>query len=106
MWKRSGSALWNFVSTLCNTAARPAFSAQPPRIPMKPTAAQALQDGWTPDRIIQLRERLGLTQKEFALCLGYSHPSRVSELEAGTRKVTLPVAILLEYLDRYGPLDA
>ena len=46
-----------------------------------------------------------MNQAPFALAVGYSHASRVSELEAGTREVSPSVALLLEYLDCYGPLD-
>ena len=45
-----------------------------------------------------------MKQEPFALAIGYSHASRVSELEAGTRDPSPSVVLLLEYLDRYGPL--
>ena len=72
---------------------------------MTDEALTSLRREWTPERIASLRGRLRMGQAPFALAVGYSHASRVSELEAGTREVSPSVALLLEYLDCYGPLD-
>lgn len=65
---------------------------------------EELQAAWGPGQIASLRGRLRMNQDEMAARLGYSHRNRVSELENGTRDVTPSVALLLEYLDRHGPL--
>ncbi len=73
---------------------------------MKPDDLQALRSAWSPARISALRERLRMKQGEFGLALGYSHGARVSELESEDRERETPAqaALLLEYLDRFGPL--
>ena len=73
---------------------------------MPPDELQTLRDSWGADRIAALRERLRLKQPEFGLLIGYSHGARVSELERSDRDAETPtqVAIILEYIDRYGPL--
>lgn len=59
---------------------------------------------WTPDRIKALRKRLGYNQTQMARALGYTHASRVSELENGVVKPTDTIRLLLEHLDRHGDL--
>ena len=59
---------------------------------------------WTPERIRELRERLDLTQTEFARVLGYDRFQSVSDLEQGRRKPGGPVVKLLDILHVYGPL--
>ena len=71
---------------------------------MTEESIRTIQSSWTPERIGSLRGRLRMNQPPFARAIGFSHGSRVSELEAGTREVSPSVALLLEYLDRYGPL--
>ena len=51
---------------------------------------------WTPDRIRQLRKRLGLTQAEFADELGYKRYQTISEFENGERE---PPATTQKVLD-------
>ena len=65
-----------------------------------------LISAWTPERIASLRGRHRMKQEPFALAIGYSHASRVSELEAGAREPSPSVVLLLEYLDRFGPITA
>ena len=64
-----------------------------------------LRAKWTGSAAAQLRVRLDLTQKQMAPQLGYTHENRVSALENRDGIAPACVAVVLEYLDRYGPLD-
>lgn len=54
---------------------------------------------YTPDRIRQLRDDLGMTQEEFAARLGYSRV-HVSRLENGKKTATKVLDIALESIAR------
>jgi DNA-binding transcriptional regulator YiaG len=56
-----------------------------------------------PREIRALRERLGMTQQQFAFRLGLATRGAVTRLENGTRKPTGPVAELLRLLDQITP---
>ena len=58
---------------------------------------------WTPQRIADLRKRLGLSQSDFAQALGLSRTASVSDLENGRTNATGPTARLLDYVERHGP---
>ena len=55
---------------------------------------------WTGERIRELRERLGLTQAQFAERLGYSSYVMISYLERGEREPSGPVQKLLDVLEK------
>ena len=59
---------------------------------------------WTPEKIKDLRARLGMTQGEFAEAMGYGSNTRVSELENGRREPSGPASRLLDHLDARGAL--
>jgi transcriptional regulator with XRE-family HTH domain len=71
----------------------------PKRIPLK-----------TGDDLRKARERLGLTQGEFALQLGFASGAggqvHVSKLENGVHPITRSVAIIVRHLLKHGPLTA
>ena len=54
---------------------------------------------WTPERIKQLREKLKLTQVQFAARLGVYQP-RIAEYEAGTRIIRPTMQRLLDMVER------
>lgn len=59
-----------------------------------------------PSEFKEARLSLGLTQKQAAQVLGYSHHARVSSVERGERKAGGAVIRLLRaYLDGYRPKD-
>ena len=58
---------------------------------------------WTPQRIADLRKRLGLSQSDFAAALGLSRTASVSDLENGRTNATGPTARLLDYIEQHGP---
>jgi transcriptional regulator with XRE-family HTH domain len=51
-----------------------------------------------PDQIRRLRERLGLTQAQFAERIGLQHKASVSRLESGTRTAKGPLLAALQML--------
>lgn len=54
----------------------------------------------------EIRVTLGLRQSELGRFLGYSHPSRISEFEIGSRAVpSLLVRLMRAYRDGYRPAD-
>ena len=53
----------------------------------------------TPIEIRALRERLKMTQVEFARRLKLNHRASISRLESGTREATGPLLALLQLLD-------
>ena len=55
---------------------------------------------WTPERIKQLRKRLGLTQQKFADKLGYARRETVAELESGKFAPNKQAQILLDMIER------
>ena len=60
----------------------------------------------TPAEIRSARLALGLTQKQLAPLLGYSHHTQVSVIERGAAKAGDAVVLLLvAYLDGYRPDD-
>ena len=61
---------------------------------------------WTGAHIRALREREGLDQAAFALCLGYRAQARVSEIETDRRTPGDSVLLLLDYIEAYGVLPA
>ena len=60
----------------------------------------------TPADIRAARDKLALTQAQFARVLGYGDVARVSELERGERRPGPAVVLLLRaYLGGYRPAD-
>ena len=60
----------------------------------------------TPEEFRAARARLGLTQFAMARLLGFSHLSRISEMENGKTNISASVERLLRaYLDGYRPGD-
>lgn len=53
---------------------------------------------WTPEAISDVRAALGLSQTAMAPLLGYTRPQSVGDLEAGKRKPSGAVCILLGQL--------
>ena len=62
---------------------------------------------WTGEQIKRLRERLGLTQHEFALLVGLQTRSAINQLEKGRRHPTGVLSRVLDLIDsdnrRYKP---
>ena len=57
-----------------------------------------------PADILHARDKLGLTQAQFAQVLGYGHVMRVSQLERGERHPSpAAVRLIAAYLDGYRP---
>ena len=61
---------------------------------------------WTPERIVALRKRLGLTQAEMAESLGYDLARSVSDLENDRRKPSGAVCVLLDLMDTFDGLPS
>jgi len=60
----------------------------------------------TPAEIRSARLALGLTQKQLATLLGYSHHTQVSVIERGVARPGAAVTLLLvAYLDGYRPAN-
>ena len=57
------------------------------------------QQAMTPERIRRIRERLQLTQQEFASRLGFTARFYVSHLEAGRKQPTPTLAVLLRLVE-------
>ncbi len=55
----------------------------------------------TPDEFRAIRQRLGLTQAQLAVYLGYGSPMRISEFERETNPRPVPrmLAMVMEALD-------
>lgn len=58
---------------------------------------------WTPKRIKALRERMGLTQADFAPQIGYERLTSVSDLETGRRRPGRAACLLMDALGRQYP---
>lgn len=60
----------------------------------------------TPTDIRAARQRLGLSQEQMALMLGYSARYTVSDIERGTKNPSpAAVRLLQAYIDGYRPND-
>ena len=59
-----------------------------------------LPNPWTPERVKELRDRLGMTQTAFAAAVGVSSLVIVSRWECGTRTPDKRSREALERLDR------
>lgn len=59
---------------------------------------------WTPQRVRTLRKRLGYTQDEMAVALGYSRKQSVSDLERGEMEPSDTIRRLLDHLHAHGDL--
>jgi len=54
---------------------------------------------WTPERILELRQQLGVTLEAFGTMLEFSHArQRAWEIESGTVSPSFRVLIMLEHL--------
>jgi len=55
---------------------------------------------WTPEKLKQLRDQLGLSHAEMGDMLGVSM-TQVYRLEAGTRRISPTISRLLDYIGKH-----
>lgn len=65
-------------------------------------------DKVTPERILELRKSLKMSGQTFGEALGFapgvSARMRVSEIETGRKKISRQAALIVLYLEAFGPL--
>lgn len=60
------------------------------------------------EELKELREKLGMTAKEFGVAVGFSERSaqiRIYEYEGDKAPISRPVELLCKYIKRYGVLE-